>query len=561
MAMRVRCRAALVLSGLICGPVVTTQVREVDLSPNSRVLQAGSGRAVVSGRVVDADTGAAIVSAEVALELNSLPSDRAPKVFTDARGAFMFDGAGPGTYRVTATKAGFYVRRAQQFISGTPVTIRGGETIDGLELRLMRGGAISGRVVDDFGEPVAQVHVQAMRYHYLAGGNREPGLSGVTDLTDDLGRFRLYGLVPGEYGLVARRTTLRGEGFLPPIAIGPAPVRPSTELLGVPTYYHGTVSPAEAQTVLLPPEGEVSVELPLVNGRLARISGRVITSAGSPASGFRIALRPTNLALISWGAQPLGEGGAFSFTDIPPGDYRIDVVSTTRDASSERAAMPIAVTGDDLDDLTVVTTTGGTVVGRVTFDTTFRRSTFQLTARSAGGLEGSATAAISEPVGADGHVELHGLPSRVYLEPVGGQWAITSVLVDGREMKDEPLDLSGGILQNVSIAVTDRLTVVAGLARDSRDRPLADHVVVLMRADAAAGSPAERSRTLWTGLDGTFQVRGLPVGSYLAAVVEDLEPGFEHSPEFQEAIRARGHRFTLSADAPADLILSLLPAR
>jgi protocatechuate 3,4-dioxygenase beta subunit len=553
--------AAFLLGGLTWLPIVAAQGFEVDLRPNARVLQRGEG-ATVTGWVVEGGSGAPVAGAEVSLELNSLPSDRAPKAITDGSGAFTFDGAGPGNYRVTVSKAGFYVRQAQQFITGTPVTIRGGETIEGVELQLIRGGAISGRVVDEFGEPVALVQVQALRYQFYSDGSRQPGFSDGSDFTDDLGRFRLYGLPSGEYGIVARRTTRRVEGPMAPIVVLPALARSGLEVLDVPTYYQGTVNPSQAQTILLPPEGEVSVQLALVNGRMARVSGRVITAAGLPASGLRISLRPTTgVPLIFAGERPLAADGTFSFTGIPPGEYRIGVASANRSIGGERAAISISVVGDDIDDLTVMTAPGGTVMGRVTFDTTLRRGTFQLAARSADPEEGPSGSMVSDPVGPDGAFELRGLPERVYLEPVGGQWAITSVLVNGREMNDEPLDVSGGAtLQDVSIVATDRLTVVAGRAHDGRDRPLTEHLVILLRMDGA-GPPPLRSRRLWTGTDGTFQLRGLRPGTYVAAVVEDLEPGYEHSPEFLEAIRARGHRFTLTADTPADLSLTLLPLR
>ena len=67
-----------------------------------------------------------------------------------------------------------------------------------LALGLPRGSVITGRIVDEFGEPLTGAQVRVLRYGYAAGARRLLP-AGQSDRTDDQGTFRVFGLPPGEY--------------------------------------------------------------------------------------------------------------------------------------------------------------------------------------------------------------------------------------------------------------------------------------------------------------------------------------------------------------------------
>ena len=76
---------------------------------------------------------------------------------------------------MSASKAGFVAlqygqRRPAE--SGTPIEIGDGQMLDKLVIALPRGSVISGRITDEFGEPVANAFVMGMRYGYVAGAKR-----------------------------------------------------------------------------------------------------------------------------------------------------------------------------------------------------------------------------------------------------------------------------------------------------------------------------------------------------------------------------------------------------
>src|SRR5437016_4560003 len=93
----------------------------------------------VTGRVVADDTGAPLPNARVALGSAAIGT---PVVVTDSEGRFTFRSNTTGRFAIAASKTG-YARREITSASGEPI-----------EIRLPRGAAIEGRVVDDAGDPI-----------------------------------------------------------------------------------------------------------------------------------------------------------------------------------------------------------------------------------------------------------------------------------------------------------------------------------------------------------------------------------------------------------------------
>jgi hypothetical protein len=196
------------------------------------------------------------------------------------------------------------------------------------------------------------------------------------------------------------------------------------------------------------------------------------------------------------------------------------------------------------------------LTGTVVFNSSFRPGTFQIQARAADRLDGTAQGGISDPVAGNGRFVVRNVGGKVFLAPVNNLWMTTSVTVDGRELGDEPLDLSGQTsLSGLRVTVTDRLTDVSGGVADDRGRPLAAHSVVFLRLEASQLPPDWRVRVLKTDVKGQFRVRGLRPGSYVVGVVPDLDGGHQFSPDFQEALRVNGRTLSLGLGQP--LILEL----
>jgi hypothetical protein len=517
------------------------------------------GTSRISGRVVTADTGAPLVSARVSLDAIRLPSlptmSLSRSTTSDANGSFDFSGLPAGDYLLSTAKAGYL---AEQHI-GRParrsVTVAERQALGPITMPMIPGGAITGRVFDAFGEPLSQVQVQAHRYTYSTDGKRVASPEGVSDITDDLGQFRVYGLRAGDFIVQARRAAGNALiAFSPPSPNDPAG---NTS----PTYYPGTVNVREAQTLTLRPGKEVSAQFTLMPGRLREIRGHVIVPAGMSAAGMRVSLRSnTGDAVATRSAGTVWPDSTFTITSVAAGDYWVDLSQPAdRDHLGGGGSAPVSVSLDDVEGVTVVVTTGTTIRGDVVFEGARPRGLFQLLARPDGtvGSSGSGLTGFGE-VRVDGRFELTGVFGRVILDVVNDGWIVKSVVLDDLDVADEALDVAGrDTIAGLRVTVTDRQTSVGGQVRNDRDQALKDYLVVLLRTDRASSRPGLTVRAVRTDAEGRFQARGMRAGTYVVGVVEDLEPGYHFSPEFQERLRTTGRRFSLGDGE--QVVLSLVP--
>lgn len=129
-------------------------------------------------------------------------------VLTDSRGRFFFKSMPPGEAVVTAQKFGYFdgaygKRRANG--QPLPFSLGAGQVMPDLRIEIFRAGVITGSVVDEVGEPILGARVIAMRRQFGPGGWQYVEAAG--DATDDEGRYRIYGLQPGEYIVSTPSTT------------------------------------------------------------------------------------------------------------------------------------------------------------------------------------------------------------------------------------------------------------------------------------------------------------------------------------------------------------------
>ena len=80
---------------------------------------------------------------------------------------------------------------------GKPIDVTNGASIDNLRIGLQRGGVITGQIRDDAGQPLVHARVSALRLRSFNGQPRAVFVA--TEMTNDLGRYRLFGLPNGAY--------------------------------------------------------------------------------------------------------------------------------------------------------------------------------------------------------------------------------------------------------------------------------------------------------------------------------------------------------------------------
>ena len=127
------------------------------------------GTAVIRGRVLSADANAPLRKARVRLSSSSEPNV-SRTVVTDNNGYCSFTRVSPGRSSLNASKGGFVpvnYGQARPLGPGHPLELADRQVIEKVDFLLPRGGAISGRVVDEFGEPVSDLQVRAFKRSYF----------------------------------------------------------------------------------------------------------------------------------------------------------------------------------------------------------------------------------------------------------------------------------------------------------------------------------------------------------------------------------------------------------
>ena len=532
-----------------------------------------TGTARLRGRVVAAQTGLPLRRAQVTAF--SAEGQTRRVATTDAEGRYEFAELPAGRFTVSAMKAGYVQQQYGQrrpFEAGTPVLIADGETTERIDFTLSSGSVITVRVTDDFGEPLAGAQVQAQRFQYGPDGERRltmaTGGMPFMSSTDDRGEIRLYGLSPGEYVIGA---SIRNFGMILPGAASPSDTNEGFS----PTFYPGTISPTEAQAISIVAGEERSVQIAMVAARMARISGTVMTSEGRPAAGAQLMVvtrQSAGAGMSSSGVGTVSADGSFVISGIAPGDHSVEVRPQMRpgeSGSGEFASVPVVVSGADIANLRIVTGKGANLSGRVIFEGTSKRDGGPAPLR----VLAMPTDPTNRPmffVGGDplsngvvdekGNFQLAAASGRVFfMVTTPPLWVIKSVTLDGNDITDEPLELTGKqSLSGLVIRLTDKLTQISGRVNDGRGQVLRDYVVVIQPTEPKEPVVASRLiRTARPDTNGRFETRGMRPGRYVATAVEAIEQGRQFAPEFQEQLRRRGREFTVREGESVALDLAL----
>lgn len=529
-----------------------------------------AGTASIRGRILTSDTGAPLRRAQVRAVASELRAARLAT--TDAQGRFELKDLPAGRWTLTASKAGFVslqYGQSRPFESGRPIELSEGQALERADVALPRGSAITGHVLDEFGDPVAAARVQVLRFQ-MVQGTRRAMPNGAGDQSDDTGAFRLYGLSPGEY--VVSATLRAGPGADNTDGIGYAP-----------TYYPGTGNVAEAQRITLAVgQEQSSVNFALLPVRTVKVSGLVLGSGGLPLANAMVTLSSGadasafNLFANAGRTRP---DGSFSVPNVSPGSYTLTAVSGFGGpgrgggfggggggADFEIASTPIVVSSEDLTGITVLTTKGGTVTGRIAAaegsSGELRTDNIQIAAQGLRFEAGPAAGARPSRVETEGTFRLTGLmgPRLLRVNGLPQAWTLKAVMLNGTDITDTPIDFKGSEdISGAQILVTDHVSEVNGKVT-LKDQPTRDYTVVIFPDDPARWAyPSRYVRSGRADQQGQFRIRALPQDAhYLAVAVDYVEDGEASDPQFLEQMKSRATKFSLTDGESKALDLKLV---
>lgn len=514
------------------------------------------GTAVLRGRVFAADTGQPLRKAQVRITQTDVAT--APGVIrdnklatTDARGLFEFKELRAGRYTLMASK-GSYVSlqygQARPTEPGKPIEILDGQTIERVDFALPHGGIITGRILDEFGEPLAEVIVSPQRFQYMQGQRRLVG-SGRSVVTDDLGEFRLFGVPPGQYYLQAtfRSGVIFGAG---------------QETGYAPMFFPGTLDVASAQRITIGVGTDVSgVVMTMKPVKAAKVSGTVMDSQGRPMSGMLMVMQATGNNIMTMGG-PVRPDGSFSLNGLAPGEYTLRSQQIGRSpAESEVALLRITVGSEDITDLQLFASPPSIVRGRVLVDPAAASALparLMVAATPVQPMIPNPPAAVAE----DLTFELRAVPGAVRITLGGGAsgWSVRSVRVNGADVTDSGFEVKAREeLSGVEVELTNKLTTITGLVTNARGGALKDYSTIVFAQDPARwGLTTNRYQSIGRpDQDGRFKISGLPAGEYYIIALDRVDTGEVYDPEYLEKIRAKASSISINEGETKQLELKV----
>ena len=469
---------------------------------------------------------------------------------TDADGHFRVENVTPGRYRIFIERTGFVGVNGRGLKSDTNVfTVQAGQSVEDLLFRMLPTAVISGRITDEDGDPMSGVRVLALRK--VPGKATREGAG--TEATNDLGEYRLAGLFPGQYWVVAmpppdfRDYEKQQEKSAP----GDNQSVPQPDTRYVTTYYPGTYDAMQAAAVTLKAGDEMPVNLTLVPARTYRVRGTV--TGVNPGQKPVVELFPKAGDSIRANANEIGPDGQFEVRGVAPGSYVLRAGDGTG-TQLLTVRQDISVVAADVEGVKLTPLPSFTISGHLHIEGSAAGDLTQyvVNLRQADLPEdpGFFMFMSQDFFGTNASVDRFGNfdwkdvnPGTYVVQVYGGEgqgsFFLKSVTLGGRNI-ETGFTASGPATLDLVVSLTGGMVEGTVVEKNGdNDQPVANATVVAV--------PEEKYRKLpgrfvmgSTDQHGRFTIRGLAPGSYTLYAWQDLEEGVWRDADFLKSQEANG---------------------
>lgn len=515
--------STLALIVVLCVCVCAQTQRPASTSANTEEPAAGA----ISGSVVN-ESGQPLAGVTVFVR-NLGPSGGARSSITNLEGNFRISGLAPALYNVSASLPAYVSRSTDPTFPGSHYRV--GDTV---RVELVRGGVITGTVLNSAGEPVIGVRVRASLVRDAKGEPaRFSGFAAGERTTDDRGVYRIFGLRPGTYVVNAGGATSSQTFTLNPYD------------WDVPTYAPSSTRDTAAEVTVRAGE-ETNADI-RYRGEPGHVISGTVKMASSPNLSVTLTV-PGNLAATTHTFIMPGSQG-FGFYGIPDGEYDLAAQEVKPPPAGGVANLlvseprRIVVKGADVTGLELVTRTLGSISGRVVLEPAKvsacegkRRPLFAETLVSIQRPDKDKNEKDALPYArvfssfaspdANGNFALPNLmPDKYRLETLfyARYWYLSSISTASTPKIDMAANWAtlkwGEQIANVTITLAEGAASVRGKLNAASEADLPSGFgVYLIPAEREKSSDVLRYFVTTVEADGTFAFNNLPPGRYFSIV-------------------------------------------
>jgi protocatechuate 3,4-dioxygenase beta subunit len=512
----------------------------------------GQSGGSIAGRVLNSVDRRPVAGAEVTIRgIEALAGDK-PQIYiveTGPDGTFFAGGILPGIYEVRPSDPRAPRSVAAIFLSvfgeqaqpsgkkrdAPLLTIEPGKTATAIDLLLVPGGIIAGRVVDSDGDPIRGASIKAQQYRFIRGMK---ALQTVDETqSDDRGEYRLSYLQPGRYYLQAGHAQQDCEVI---VLMGVAQRGCGENPVNMgPLYYPGTADIARARELTVKAGGEMDgIDMRLAPVPISSIHGQ-LTGWSGPQGDVNVVLDNRGFAESTFNSTEIRDG-AYTIDGVPPGQHVLLAEMHQRESDqSYFASQTVDVVDHDVDQ-----------------DLVFHKG-FAITGSLA--VEGRATAKTKEeanagiflhfePVdeGVARNFEIHGSSFTGSLP--AGRYRIDFAGLQPLYIKSVSVGLKaipGGIVDSAALAGPLRIVAGADLASiegivvDESGKPVFNAEVTILRQGDESESWERRFQSVSTQSDGKFRFAEVFPGPYEVYAWVGAPPDGPQDPEFRKSYELR----------------------
>lgn len=518
----------------------------------------------MEGTVVNATTGEPVKRARLTLQPVGGPRTLPFATTTDSGGHFLIDEVDAGRYELTAIRSGYVTQSYSPHGNSkqsAAIALESGQKLKEIVFKLTPQGVITGRVLDEDGEPLDYVAVECMSVGYEHG--KRHFVSQNRTNTNDLGEFRLTGLNAGKYVINATYQSQNPSGVVQERPVRAAAQGQAAKSGYATTYYPHTANANSASAISVTAGAQININVTLIRTRTVRIKGRVRMGDAALSRRMLVGLYPREDGQSGTPTTGFVDSeGRFEMSGIVAGSYMLNAMALA-DRKRYSAWMPIDVGDSDMEGIELTVHPPVELHGHLIVEEKgeLKGAPLQLwlQSRALGEIAGESIAQVNDdltfgfydvqPVRYD--IFARWLPDNLYLKAIRlGQQDVTETGVDFTE---------GVPAEELTVVVSANGGVIEGSVQNSREEPVSGVKVTLV-PDTGHRPYSRYYKTADADLNGHFIIRGVAPGEYKIYAWEDIEDGAYQDPDFVKPHEFEGQTVNIKERGHETVQLKAIPA-